>query len=218
MRACRTPCGERGGSKAQGGGVSPTLGAKRKGRSAAEVCTSAAGVPGGRSLPVGVASAEDWGDPLRRAWGSAPSCLSSLFVRVSAHHFSIRRCGQERDCYKTRLRVQKAQEGPGFSSQAEARRLPSLYFHLTGGLEWLSAASALALNLEHNRATALVTRTSSDLVRNLSDSEAQALYCPLKHEDRCMTSTPSPLLRLPNSHLLRSVSKLRPHKKEAYAE
>ncbi len=43
---CRTPPGEGGGSKAQWGGVSPTLAAQakpeRKGRSEAEVCTSAA--------------------------------------------------------------------------------------------------------------------------------------------------------------------------------
>src|SRR6185437_5796398 len=43
---CRTPPGEGGGSKAQWGGVSPTLAAqakpKQKGRSEAEVCTSEA--------------------------------------------------------------------------------------------------------------------------------------------------------------------------------
>jgi hypothetical protein len=47
---------------------------ERKGRSAAEVCTSA--------------SAEDWGSPLRRAIGAEPLSEACLpYLCASAHHF-----------------------------------------------------------------------------------------------------------------------------------
>src|SRR5258708_11825859 len=76
---CRTPPGEGGGSKVHWGGVSPTLGAEAKlewkGRSAAEVCTSAA--------------RKTAGNPLRRAIGAEPLSEACLpYLCASAHLIS----------------------------------------------------------------------------------------------------------------------------------
>jgi hypothetical protein len=71
VATCRTPPGGGGGRKAQGEGIThPWSGSgswERKGRSAAEVCTSE--------------STEDWGYPLRRVIGAAPlSGFSRLYI------------------------------------------------------------------------------------------------------------------------------------------
>jgi hypothetical protein len=93
----------------------PTLGeqpkAKRKGRSAAQVCTSAGGVPGGWTLPAGVTSAEDWGSPCDARGAGPLVSLSSFGVRGSAHASQDGRCGRE----------QPAEEGGGGRRRSVAR-------------------------------------------------------------------------------------------------